>query len=165
MLVLFQIDPPAAFGAAFDLQPQSLFRAGFLPQFDCTTGADHSLPGKLRCWRGPEKTSDGSVIERIARRGRDLSVRGDRALRNRKNHSPERCIARGVGPGAIARDRALGFAGNIPRGLALPHWFAESPRSGLGSADTIPLSPLVSRRCTVIALFRGAAANDARIPR
>ena len=153
MLVLFQIHTPAAKRDSFHLEPQSLFCSGFLPQFDFTTGADYSLPWKLRRWRSSEQTSDGAVVPRIARGRRHLSVRGHRSLRNRKDHSSERCVAGPLGTGAVARDRTLRFAGNGPRGLALPH---SLPNHII--ADD-------AGTCTVIALLKAFGANGVRIPR
>jgi hypothetical protein len=130
MLVLLQIHTFSAKRDSFYPESQPLFRAGFLPEFDFTTGADHSLPWNLRTRNGSEKTRDSAVVEGITRRSSDLSVGRDRSPWNREDHSSERRVAYLMRARTIARNRALRLAGNSRWGLALCHLDAGAPICG-----------------------------------
>jgi hypothetical protein len=98
----FQVDTLSAELDAFHRQACSLFDCGFTAKFDLTPSAEHSVPWKM-IWRiSAQQSCNSAMVERIARRRRNLSIGADFSCRNRKNDATKCCVTQFVRTSPIA---------------------------------------------------------------
>jgi len=89
MFEAFHVDPLSGEFDSFQVQPRALLVSRGAAQLDLTAGAEDAVPGQLIEWVRPEKSSNGAVIARVARRSRNPAVRTHFSRRNGKNHAAE----------------------------------------------------------------------------
>jgi hypothetical protein len=92
VLVKLEIHSFPAKGDAVHSQTEALLGGGFETKLNLASGAHHSLPREPVGRIGLKEARDSAMVQRVARRRRNLTVCGDSSLRNGTDDPSKGCI-------------------------------------------------------------------------